>query len=242
MDAKVASDAIFDEIGNSFFSDQRKKLVVILGPLGDFDSFEYVQALVEQYSFIKSKGIDIKIIGIGGDNGKRKFCNYTKLFPDDLVVQTGNNLHNSIGLSAGPELPFNSGLRLLCMCAGVGSPGTLAEVLRGYLGDKNSLQKFSNDSKIKIGFLPAISGSLFSCLGGQGFQRPFELATFRLQNMIEILYNWNDYMPKGINLTQRGGTFLFDSNKKLLYSYRPTSLLSFSETMHNPLMFLDSYI
>ena len=48
------------------------------------------------------------------------------------------------------------------------------------------------------------------------FQRPFELATSRLINMIEVLKNWDTYFPYPSHITQRGGTFLFDSELNLL--------------------------
>jgi hypothetical protein len=37
-------------------------------------------------------------------------------------------------------------------------------------------------------------------------------------------------------LTQRGGTFLFDSQGKLIYEHRDRGILSFAENMSNPLL------
>ena len=48
--------------------------------------------------------------------------------------------------------------------------------------------------------------------------RPFEMATLRLINMIEIISHWKIYMSKHELLTQRGGTFLIGENNELLYS------------------------
>ncbi|NEP26116.1 AhpC/TSA family protein, partial [Moorena sp. SIO3I6] len=86
--------------------------------------------------------------------------------------------------------------------------------------------------------LPPIKGSFFRLAGGKGFQRPFELATLRLRNMTEVLSHWNTYVPNGAYLTQRGGTFLFDSQGKLLYQYRDCGLLGFAQNMSRPLSFL----
>jgi hypothetical protein len=70
------------------------------------------------------------------------------------------------------------------------------------------------------------------------FQRPFELATLRLRNMVEVLGNWKTYVPNPAYLTQRGGTFLFDSGGKLLYEHRDTGILGFAANMSHPLSFL----
>jgi hypothetical protein len=113
------------------------------------------------------------------------------------------------------------------MCAGVGSPGTLAEVFRGYTGDRSAPQR--------------LASPLFNLAGGEGFQRPFELATVRLRNMVEVLSHWRTYVPSDDYLTQRGGTFLLDRDDSLLYSYRDAGLLGFSATMARPLSFLDAY-
>ncbi len=94
------------------------------------------------------------------------------------------------------------------MCAGIGSPGTLAEVLRGYTGDRQAPQLIDPDETIKAGSLPPLRGAFFNLAGGTGFQRPFELATLRLRNMSEVLSHWRTYVPDARYLTQRGATFM----------------------------------
>ena len=87
--------------------------------------------------------------------------------------------------------------------------------------------------------LPSIKGSLFKLAGGEGFQRPFELATLRLRNMTEVLSNWSTYVPDATYLTQRGGTFLFSADGKLLYEHRDRNILGFAANMSYPLSFLE---
>lgn len=87
------------------------------------------------------------------------------------------------------------------MCAGIGSPGTLAEVLRGYRGDRQAPQLIADDEIVKALPLPPIKGSVFQRAGGKGFQRPFELATLRLRNMAEVLSHWKTYVPNSAYLT-----------------------------------------
>jgi AhpC/TSA antioxidant enzyme len=126
----------------------------------------------------------------------------------------------------------------MLMCAGIASPGTLKEVFRGYKGDKKAPQLIADEEVMKNTPLPPIKGSFFKAAGGKGFQRPFELATLRLRNMTEVLSNWNIYVPDSSYLTQRGGTFLFDSQGKLIYEHRDRGILGFAENMSNPLSFL----
>ena len=107
-------------------------------------------------------------------------------------------------------------------------PGTLAEVFRGYTGDRSAPQRLTTP--------------LFRLAGGEGFQRPFELASVRLQNMVEVLGRWRTYVPCDDYITQRGGTFFLDADDSLLYVHRDRGILGFSETMANPLQFLEPFL
>jgi hypothetical protein len=126
----------------------------------------------------------------------------------------------------------------MLMCAGIGSPGTLKEVFRGYKGDKQAPQLIADDEMIQGTPLPAFKGAFFKLAGGSGFQRPFELATLRLKNMVEVLTNWSTYVPSSAYLTQRGGTFLFNNQGELLYEHRDPGILGFAANMSQPLSFL----
>jgi hypothetical protein len=128
----------------------------------------------------------------------------------------------------------------MLMCAGIASPGTLAEVFRGYRGDRNAPQLIGDDEEIKAFPLPPLQGRFFRWSGGSGFQRPFELATLRLRNMAEVLGKWNTYVPDAAYLTQRGGTFLFDTDHTLIYEHRDRGILDFAEHKSNPLTFLSA--
>ena len=130
-------------------------------------------------------------------------------------------------------------LNLLLMCMGIGSPSTLKEVFRGYIGDRAAPQLIADEEVITAPPLPAIKGSAFEKAGGKGFQRPFELATLRLRNMTEVLSNWKTYVPDAAYLTQRGATFLFDADGDILYEWRDRNILGFAENMSDPLSFLD---
>jgi hypothetical protein len=204
-----------------------RRLVVVLSQLGDFDSLEYAQALAPELPRLEAAGIRTQAFAIGDAAGAERFCAYTGFPRAALEVEAEPLLHRQLDLYAGLQTPGGPWPGLLLMCAGIGSPGTLAEVFRGYSGDRNAPQR--------------ISSPLFKLAGGEGFQRPFELATVRLRNMVEVLGHWRTYVPRDAFITQRGGTFLIDADNSLLYCHRDPGILGFSATMNRPLAFLDPY-
>ncbi|MFM8525616.1 MAG: AhpC/TSA family protein [Cyanobacteriota bacterium] len=220
----------------------RRRLVLLLSQLGDFDSLEYAQALVPLLPGLQASGLVVQAIAIGDEAGRQRFCSFTGLPPELLQVEPDASCHRALGLYAGLQLPGGPWPNLLLMCAGIGSPGTLAEVLRGYTGDRSAPQRIADDETIQAGPLPAIRGAVFARAGGRGFQRPFELATVRLRNMSEVLGHWRTYVPNEAFITQRGGTVLLDHDDSLLYVHRDPGILGFSETMARPLSFLDPWL
>jgi hypothetical protein len=220
-------------------------LVLVLPQLGDFDSLEYAWWLQRYSSQLEDAKVIIRAVGIGDRSSGERFCSYTGFSPHWLFVDPAAELHQQLGLYKGlsyriPALSpaQNAWFNLMLMCAGVGSPGTLAEVFRGYRGDRNAPQLIDDDELVKASPLPAFKGSFFKLAGGTGFQRPFELATLRLRNMAEVLGNWKTYVPDAAYLTRRGGTFLFDRNGTLLYEHRDKGILGFAARMSDPLSFL----
>jgi hypothetical protein len=218
-------------------------LVMVLPQLGDFDSLEYAWWIQREPALLTD--ITIVAIGIGNRLAGEKFCRFTGFPIDRLFVTPNPQLHQQLGLYSGLSIKIpglaasqNAWFNLMIMCAGIGSPGTLAEVFRGYKGDKSAPQLIPDQDTIQAPPLPTISGSFFKLAGGIGFQRPFELATLRLRNMGEVLTNWSTYVPDATYLTQRGGTFLFDAQGNLLYEHRDRGILGFAANMSRPLSFL----
>ncbi|HEY9616162.1 MAG TPA: peroxiredoxin-like family protein [Microcoleaceae cyanobacterium] len=220
-------------------------LVLVLPQLGDFDSLEYAWWLHRYAQSLQAAKLTIRAVGIGDRAAGQQFCTYTGFPPDWLFIDPTADLHRQLGLYQGLSLNVpglapgqNAWFNLILMCAGVGSPGTLKEVLRGYRGDRQAPQLIGDDEVVKAAPLPALKGSFFKFAGGTGFQRPFELATLRLRNMVEVVGHWPTYVPNSAYLTQRGGTFLFDRNGKLLYQHRDRGILGFAANMSEPLAFL----
>ncbi len=222
------SDPLIEALRDIPGMESGRRLVVVWGQLGDFDSLEYAQALVPVLPQLEQAGMGLHAFAIGNAAGRDRFCLFTGFPPERLTVQADNRLHQALDLYGGLATPAGPWPNLMLMCAGIGSPGTLAEVLRGYTGDRQAPAR--------------LRWPLFRLAGSEGTLRPFELATVRLQNMVEVLGNWRTYVPRDTYLTQRGGTFLVAVDGSLAYVHRERGMLGFSETMANPLAFLEPFL
>jgi hypothetical protein len=223
----------------------RRLLVIVCPQLGDFDSLEYAWWLQRDRQQLAERGLTIRMVGIGDRSAGLKFCEFTGFPSEWLFVDPDAKLHAQLDLYPGLSLKLpgfsaaqNAWFNLILMCAGIGSPGTLREVFRGYIGDRSAPQLIADGEIVKAKPLPPIQGSFFNLAGGNGFQRPFELATLRLRNMAEVIGNWQTYVPDPTYLTQRGATFLFDESGKLAYEHRDRGILGFAANMSQPLAFL----
>ena len=224
------------------FHGQRKKLIVLLGSFADFDSFEYAQQLSAQSQRLSKYSVDLILIGIGSENSKKSFCKFNKIDIKNVFAVRNADLHKKLKLNPGFVSPMPPIINLLIMCTGINSRGTIKEVLRGYFGDKYAKSLFSYDEKLKLGPLSFFKGKMFDVFSKKEHLRPFELATRRLMNMIEILSNWSTYVPNSAFLTQRGATILIDEKDEVLYEFISESLLGYSSKMSTPLSYLDDFL
>ena len=221
-----------------FSGSKKYKLIVLLGLLGDFDSFEYAINLKKFISDRQNKDIDIFAIAIGSKIGKEKFCEFTGFPKKNLEVVQDNNIHQDLMVSKGIDIGLGGWINMLIMLSGINSLKTIKEVFRGYTGDRNSNQIFSDEDQINLFNLIKFSGVLFKDTCGDGYLRPFELATYRLKNMLEILQNWNDYIIDNKYLPQRGASFLLDDQDQIIYKYFSNDVLGYSSKMEDPIAFL----
>ncbi len=222
----------------NFFGSKKYKLIVLLGLLGDFDSLEYAINLKNFIDYNPSKNVDIFVIAIGSDAGKEKFCNFTGFPYKNLEVVNDNKIHQKLMVSKGVDIGLGGWVNMLIMLSGIYSLKTIKEVIRGYTGDRNSKQIFSDEDQINLLNLIKFSGSFFKSTCGDGYLRPFELATYRLNNMIEILKNWNDYILDNKYLPQRGASFLLNNKDQIIYKYFSNDVLGYSSKMEDPVAFL----
>ena len=132
-------------------------------------------------------------------------------------------------------------LKLFGMLFGLGAPFTLPAVIGGYIGNPfraqpwiedamavgqkkgrwpNTALELDNDGKVvlnKFTELPVV---------GEWPRRPLELATLRLQNMLDIsIKNWKELAPSDAELeagvlTQLGGCIICDGNGNEVFSYK----------------------
>ena len=231
-------------VANDFDSKNSKKnkLIAFVGLLGDFDSFEYAINLRKFQISNNLENLDVFLIAIGNERGKEKFCKYTGFSEKNLKVVANNQLHQLVGASTGLDIGLGVWINMTLMLMGIGSSKTIIEVIRGYTGDKSANQIYNDNDQINLFNVFKLSGKLFREPFGEGYLRPFELATFRLNNMIEIFKNWEDYMIDTNYLPQRSCTFILDKNDNVIYKYISKDILNYSKNMKSPLDFLNKYL
>ncbi len=226
----------------NFNGKKKFKLIVLLGLLGDFDSFEYAINLKNFIENHQDKNLDIFAIGIGNQNGKQKFCKFTGFQEENLIVVSDNQIHNNLRVSGGLDIGLGGWINMLLMLSGINSFKTIKEVIRGYTGDQKAKQIYSESDKIDILQFLNFSGNSFKQVFGDGYLRPFELATFRLNNMKEIIQNWSDYILNEEYLPQRGASFLLNNKNQIIYKFFSNDVLGYSSNMRDPLGFLTDLI
>jgi len=243
----MVTDKIQNDIKNlieefNFNGHKKFKLIVLFGLLGDFDSFEYAINLKNFIDNHEDKNLDIFAIAIGNQIGKEKFCNFTGFPAENLIVVSDNQIHNNLKISRGLDIGLGGWINMLLMLSGINSFKTIKEVIRGYTGDRKAKQIYSEYDKIEVLKFLKFSGNSFRQVFGDGYLRPFELATFRLNNMFEIIQNWSDYILNEEYLPQRGASFLINNKNQVIYKFFSSDVLGYSSNMRDPLGFLSDLI
>jgi hypothetical protein len=226
----------------NFRGEKKYKLIVLLGLLGDFDSFEYAINLKNFIDNNQDKNLDIFAIAIGNKKGKEKFCNFTGFRKENLITVSDNQIHTKLKISKGLDIGLGGWLNMILMLSGINSFKTIKEVIRGYTGDRKAKQIYSEFDTINVLKSLKFSGNSFKKVFGDGYLRPFELATFRLNNMNEIIQNWGDYILREEYLPQRGASFLLNDKNQLIYKFFSSDVLGYSSNMRDPLGFLSDLI
>jgi len=168
---------------------QQRRLLLVLSQLGDFDSVEYAQAVMASWPQLREAGVDVRAIGIGDAGSVDRFCDYTGFPKERLSVDPEARLHRDLGLYGGAEGFGGPWGNLLAMCAGIGSPGTLREVLRGYHGGGRYLPFWIASIRLR---------NMVEVLSHWGIYVPDERwmtqrgATFLISSDGSLLYSWKD--------------------------------------------------
>lgn len=117
-------------------------LLLCFTQFGDFDSFELAQRMVDALPALRAAGVAVVAFGVGTPEAARAFAKFTNFPPELLYADPTAACYAALRFApgagrAGGPLPAlqaaPGGVKLLAMCAGLGSPGTLNEVFRGYL-------------------------------------------------------------------------------------------------------------
>ncbi|QNJ07827.1 AhpC/TSA antioxidant enzyme domain-containing protein [Synechococcus sp. Minos11] len=170
-------------------ANQQRRLLLVLSQLGDFDSVEYAQAVMASWPQLREAGVDVRAIGIGNAGSVDRFCDYTRFPKERLSVDPEARLHRDLGLYGGAEGFGGPWGNLLAMCAGIGSPGTLREVLRSYHGGGRYLPFWIASIRLR---------NMVEVLSHWGTYVPDERwmtqrgATFLISSDGSLLYSWKD--------------------------------------------------
>ena len=119
----------------------KKSLLVYLTHLGDLSSWELAQKLNYYMPKIKSAGLNLVAVAPGATTTNAvEFSLKTGLSTDDLYLDFDAVSYNALKFNKGfmPNANISPYLKLLPMLVGIQSEGTIAEVLRGYVGDKTA--------------------------------------------------------------------------------------------------------
>ena len=158
------------------------------------------------------------------------------------MVVSNNQIHSNLKVSRGLNIGLGVWINMLLMLSGINSFKTIKEVIRGYTGDQKAKQIYSEFDKIDVLKFLKFSGNSFKQVFGAGFLRPFELATFRLNNMYELINNCNDYIISEEYIPQRGASFLLNDQNQVIYKFFSSDVLGYSSNMRDPLEFLSNLI
>ena len=203
----------------------RKKFLVFFTHMADLSSWELAQKISYYLPELSDSKTDLIAIAPGSVKNAKKFSEMTSFPLSNLYVDEEAVCYSKMNFNKGvlPNVPVSPYFKLLLMLAGIGSDGTIPEVLRGYFGDRSTgLRNEWIAPTLKI-----VQQSQFDALGST-YLRPFELATVRLQNMINILPLWNELLPEDKNIiTQLGGSYILNKNKEIIYSHIDTGILNY---------------
>lgn len=123
-------------------------IVIFFTHFGDLSSMELAQQLKYYLPQIQKAKINVIGIGPGTVENAKEFCSLNN-FPIDLLhVDETAICYTTLKFSRGflPNANISPYLKLLPMLAGIGSPGTIPEVLRGYFGDREAPSAWIKES------------------------------------------------------------------------------------------------
>jgi hypothetical protein len=226
--------------------DAGKTMLVMGTYAADFNAIEYAQRLRYYLPELKKRGVDkIGLILNCEDESAKALADLVDL-PSDissddtvtLMVDPLGKAGLAFGVGRGwmpDDSEMSPYVKLFGMLWGLGAWATLPAVIGGYIGNPFTEQPWIEDAMAvgqRKGRWPdmalvlddngIVTTNKFTELPvvGSWPRRPLELATLRLQNMLDIsIKNWKELAPNdkaleaGV-LTQLGGCIVYDPVKK----------------------------
>ena len=224
------------------------KTMLVMGTYAaDFNAIEYAQRLRYYLPELKKRGVGKVGLVLNCEEESAKAladlvdlpCDISSDETVTLMVDPLGKAGLAFGVGRGwrpDDTDMSPYVKLFGMLWGLGAWATLPAVIGGYIGNPFTPQPWIEDA-MAVGIrkkrwpdmalvLDESSGSVTTNkftelpLVGSWPRRPLELATLRLQNMMDIsIKNWKDLAPndealKAGVLTQLGGCIIYDSVKK----------------------------
>eukprot|EP00985_Skeletonema_marinoi_P012949 scaffold6346_cov116-Skeletonema_marinoi.AAC.5 len=226
-------------------NDAGDKTMLVLGTYAaDFNAVEYAQRLRYYMPELQKRGISKFGIVLNCEaDAALKLVDLVDLPCDTsdgevtLMIDPTGQAGRKFGVGTGwrsDDEEMSPYLKLFGMLFGLGAWATLPAVIGGYIGNPFTAQPWIEDAMavgirkkrwpdngLELNDSGDVVVNKFQELPvvGEWKRRPLELATLRLQNMIDIsIKNWKELAPKddalkaGV-LTQLGGCVVFDSTK-----------------------------
>jgi AhpC/TSA antioxidant enzyme len=143
--------------------DGKKSLLVFLTHLGDLSSWELAQKLVYYAPKLESAGVNLITVAPGATmTHAAEFCLKTGLPIETLFLDFEAASYDALKFEKGfmPNAKISPYLKLLPMLMGIQSEGTIAEVLRGYVGDKTAPSGWIKSTLRCVSVLPPSQSNL----------------------------------------------------------------------------------
>lgn len=262
--SKVTSVKSNDKVElSSFLKSGDDKTMLILGTYAaDFNAIEYVQRLRYYLPQLQERGINkIGLVLNCEAKAAKTLVDMLDLKTDatsddaivELFIDPKGEAGRAFGVGTGwrPEdEEMSPYVKLFGMLFGLGAWATLPAVIGGYIGNPFFGQPWIEDAiavgqrkdrwpntALELDDSGGIKVNKFKELPyvGGWERRPLELATLRLQNMVDIsIKNWKELAPteealKAGVLTQLGGVLVIDSNtEKQLCRWRDPGICAVS--------------
>lgn len=231
----------------------KKTMLVLATYAADFNAIEYAQRLRYYIPELQKRGISKigLVLNCEADSAKALVdlvdlpCDVSEGHGVELLVDPLGNAGRAFGVGTGwrpDDADMSPYVKLFGMLFGLGAWATLPAVIGGYIGNPFRPQPWIEDA-MAVGqrkgrwpdsglVLDEKSGAVvinkFTELPvvGQWPRRPLELATLRLQNMLDIsIKNWKELAPDETSLeagvlTQLGGCVVCDENGKAIFEWK----------------------